>query len=413
MSVTGPALRGKMGSTTYYQTKLPVSELLRAVRTAKDLDGWATMSIDQRIQREPDTKRILTQIAPYLANSKDRFFGALIVLNYNGEMAFEALEDVVSKVPQAYRKNGRDVGFLTIHGGELIVLDGQHRLRALDTVVKSNIQGECVAELPADEIAMIVIEHESNEKTRRIFNKVNRYAKPTSRGDNIITSEDDGYALVTRMLLNAGAPLGARTTKGEDIVNWKSNTLAPRSLQFTTISAVYETVKAILDFKGVSRLGPDTRPSDDELEEYYAHAEEVWRGVLEGFPCYETAFKDSSKIPDLRGDKSLYSLLFKPAAQVALFKGIILAMEHGKLTLETAIQRATKIDWRMSADQWKNVIIRPNLTIDVRADAQKLAAHLIAYLIVGNKMDKDWLKDFEAEFKEATETQQLPDPVAA
>ena len=44
----------------------------------------------------------------------------------------------------------------------------------------------------------ILIEHEVNMKTRRVFNVVNRYAKQISRGDQIITSEDDGYAIVAR-----------------------------------------------------------------------------------------------------------------------------------------------------------------------------------------------------------------------
>ena len=57
--------------------------------------------------------------------------------------------------------------------------------------------------------ACCFIESRDGQKTRRIFNKVNRHAKPTGRSDNIITSEDDGYALVTRRLLDTDldAPL--------------------------------------------------------------------------------------------------------------------------------------------------------------------------------------------------------------
>ena len=43
--------------------------------------------------------------------------------------------------------------------------------------------------LAEDEVCVIFIGYESDMKTRRIFNTINRYAKKTSRGDDIITSD--------------------------------------------------------------------------------------------------------------------------------------------------------------------------------------------------------------------------------
>src|SRR5262249_27183700 len=158
-------------------------------RPAREMDEWANMGIDERMQRDPNLKRIRDEIVPYLAKSKDRLFGSLIILVYKGTIAFEPIGDLGTKIPAAYRKVAEKIGFITIDGGELIALDGQHRLLALRAIIQDGAEGEFVAEVPNDEITVMFVQHESNEKTRRIFNKVNRYAKPTSRSDNIITSE--------------------------------------------------------------------------------------------------------------------------------------------------------------------------------------------------------------------------------
>ncbi len=246
MATVVPAIRAHMGNTTYYQTTMHARELAHSARPAQETDAWGT-SIEERIQRELNQKRVRDQIVPYLVQAEDRFFGSIIVLIYKGSVEFEDLTSVTGKVPAAYRSVAESIGFLTIDGGELVVLDGQHRLAALRDVVNGQYEptdNGHASEVASDELCVIFIEHESNEKTRRIFNKVNRYAKSTSRSENIITSEDDGYAIVTRRLVEEGAPLGIKH-KGDLIIDWKSNTIAARSTKLTTISAIYETTKDI------------------------------------------------------------------------------------------------------------------------------------------------------------------------
>ena len=128
-----------MGSTNFFEAKMPARELVHGVRPARD-DEWASMSIDERIQREPDRKRILTEIAPDIARVPDRFFGSVLVLVYRGEVHFESIKDLGSKIPAAYRSVAADIGFLTIDG-VLVVLDGQHRLLALQHVVQGDVDG--------------------------------------------------------------------------------------------------------------------------------------------------------------------------------------------------------------------------------------------------------------------------------
>ena len=69
----------------------------------------------------------------------------------------------------------------------LIPIDGQHRYAAIKTAItgksiddKELKDFKSNPSIEADDVSLILIRHK--DETRNIFNKVNRYAKPTSRG---------------------------------------------------------------------------------------------------------------------------------------------------------------------------------------------------------------------------------------
>ncbi|MEW6495279.1 MAG: DNA sulfur modification protein DndB [Cyanobacteriota bacterium] len=422
MAIVIPSIKGKMGDTEFYQATMSASDLVHRVRPASELDEWATMTVEDRLQREPDLKRIQAEIAPYIAQTKDRFFGSMIVLVYKGEIHFESMKELKSKLPIAYKTVVENMGVLTIDGGSLVMLDGQHRLLALEKVIKAQVDGLFREEVPNDELCVIFINHESQEKTRRIFNKVNRYAKPTNKGDNIITSEDDGYAIIARLLLSDRAPLSVRDKGSNDvIVEWKKTSLPARSTKLTTISIVYETVKLILNSQDM-QFDIKTRPSEDELDLAYELVEDFWNIVLEGLQPYQEALADSSQIPDMRKPDQPYSLLFKPSAQIAIFRGLTLATKNNRLTLTEAVQRANKIDWRITSPIWTNILVLPNGAIHKQTEANRLASKLIAYLIAADKMSQQEVEDIWRSYNLArgydihnsgsgTKSESLPKPV--
>ena len=414
MSTVIPAIRGQLGNTEFYETTMKVRDLVKSVRPPREMDGWATFGIEERMQRDADLPRIKKQLAPYIARNPDRFFGSIIVLVYDGVVIFEPMAEVAKGVPAAYKQNAQRIGFLTIDGGMLVVLDGQHRLLALEMVLKGDAEGQYLAEVPNDDICVIFIKHEDNVKTRRIFNTVNRYAKQTSRGDNIITSEDDGYAIVARALLRDEMPLGSRIYGGkrEDLVEWKNNTLGPRSTSFTTIGVVYETVKLALEDKGIPRLNIQERPDDADIERYTDYTAEIWRAVLSGIEAYQIALADPKKIPAMRKDEAHTSLLFKPAAQIALFDGLLRARAYG-LTLEEAVGRANGLTvWGMTESLWQNIIIKSGGTIDAGADARERMALIVSYLIAADRMGEKEKASIWKRFTEARldEAEDLPTP---
>ena len=396
MSVVIPAIEGKMGNTNYFQCMMKVDELVRSVRAAKEIDEWANMSIGDKMQREPNLTRIKKQIAPYFKSHKDRFFGSIIVLVYKGKVSFEKLSEFNAKVPNAYQSQGDKMGFLTIDGGTLIALDGQHRLLALKDVCENPTEGDYSVEVPNDEVSVIFLNHESAQKTRSIFNTVNKYAKPTSAGDNIITSEEDGYAIISRRLIEVGDGLLA-----ESVVNWKNNTLTDKSTHFTTIKIVYENVKLML--KGSKQeeydFDPTKRPDADVLDDAYDYVKKIWELMMNEVKPYNFVLEGRSdfgkKVQEARSPDSNHSLLFKPAAQEAFVKGILAACqpqsddEEPELTVQEAFKKSNKIKWSMSDDIWQNVIIKQSGAIDGGAEGKNRMALLVSWMLLGKKMSDE------------------------
>ena len=249
MATTIPAIQGKFGSTDYWVTTMKARELASSLTIPKDVSGWEEMSIEEKYQRDIGISRVKKFIAPYLANDPDRFFGSLIVTVINDEgMSFESVTDVAN-LSQLYSTSAAGMGFLTLSGGEVLVpLDGQHRLKAIQFAITGkddtgkdipNIDSN--SDLANEDVTVIFIRHDP-QKSRKIFNKVNRYAKPTSKSQNLITDDDDIIAVITREIAN--------DIIGSRLVNFSSNTLPANALEFTTLSTLYAITKYILEASG-------------------------------------------------------------------------------------------------------------------------------------------------------------------
>lgn len=389
-----PALTAKMGSTPYWLTTMDARTLVSVARPARETDSWASASIEERMQREADFNRIRKHIVPYLAQHPDRFFGAVIVLVEKGAIEWESLTDVAKGLSKAYASEVDSMGFLFVKQGEHIVLDGQHRWIALrDVITSGQTLGQYQSKVGDDDIVVIFIENEDNRKTRRIFNKVNRHAKPTGRSDNILTSEDDGYAWIARRLLDKDEPLAAiEVEDGEaEIVNWRSTTLSRGMRHLTTISAVYDTVRHILAYEGVRDLDRIVTPSDDELQEAYDLVAPWWAMLLEEVQVFAEVLGDLDSVKHRRFDADdRYTLLLRPVGQITAVRGLVKAMEVSRdprtkepqLSLATAIARLNEVDWSARADSvWRGSILKGDGKMVARSEAMNQAANLLAYLI--------------------------------
>ena len=88
------------------------------------MTDWQQWSLVERFQRELAMKRIRDEIAPYLVQSRDRFFGSLIVLVYSPFVfEFEPLSTFNGHVPAAYSDAAKRMGFPDARIADLIKCD--------------------------------------------------------------------------------------------------------------------------------------------------------------------------------------------------------------------------------------------------------------------------------------------------
>lgn len=397
-------IRAKMGKTTYCISKISAGELIDKVGIAKELPEWPDMTAEEKMQRECDIRRIVDEIVPYVIEDPDRFFSSLIVDIYSGfdAIRFEPLSKVVKDIPDAYAIPMEDMGFITLPGKErLIALDGQHRLLSLKIAIRglmgvpagtksfpsmNSLQPH--PELANEELSIILVEHTDTAKIRKIFNKINKYAKQTSRSDNIITSDDDTFAVIVRRLIREGGPLAP--IGKIDLVNWKSNTLSQRSKNLTTLSALYTIAETMLKDENFSSK---LLPEDERLEEAYQRVADFWSVSLShinAFRQYLDLTEQDLPVSKLREE----NLLLKPVTQMALAHVALMAQRKG-ISWVSIVDKLNMIDWSFDNDMWFNILVigSANKKMITGKDSIRSAGTVISYMLMGDRMTQAEIAD--------------------
>ena len=409
MASVHPAMRGKFGSTEYFMLTMKAGDVANQLVIPKDMPDWGELELEERFQREINYNRVRKQIAPYLANDPDRFFGALIIAVINPEsMEFEAMDNVSGKIPKLYQTASKSFGFLTLSGGEMLVpLDGQHRLAAIKFALSGKDEKQKPiqeinpnTELANDDVLLIMVRHDP-EKDRRIFNKVNRYAKATTKAENLITSDDDIIAIISREII-ANELIGSR------LVNYRSNTLPDSVHYFTTLSTIYDATKYVLE-EHFGKINDQVLPDNANKKLYENIAREYWDRLLRGVTIYHAALSDNTEGGDEKRIEIRKSLLLgKPISQLSLMLAIIRLKnveqpDGSRLSWEIILDRINKVNWEIDNPMWQRILMNGARIVNGK-QAAAFASRFIAYYI-GEPLEEtelDNLKDvFASHFSEA------------
>ncbi len=381
-----PALQGKFGDTEYYLTTMKVGEFVRTVRLPRDIPGWEDLSIEERYQRDINLARVRKGLAPYFANEVHRFSGSLILAVMHDEgMVFEPLTKFGGRsgVPALYQSAAGDMGFLTMRGDEILVpLDGQHRAKAfkfaIDGVDDNNRPIEHAksnTDLAQDQVSIILVRFEPT-RARHIFSKINRYAKPTSKADNLITDDDDAMAVMTRELLSEEGVIPAR------LVKLGANTLNKTAPEFTTISTFYDSTIDIV--KGLNTIGAGSvnQMTDEQRECVTEDVRRVWKKLLSGIDLWAKAVADASTEGDgTRREIREQTVLGKPIGQRALVNAFMTMRDCCDGVPEDELcKRLNRINWDLGDEIWHGVLMNPNGRIMSGKTTMMYASDFIAYM---------------------------------
>ena len=397
------AQKARMGSTEYYLAKMPLEELVNSVGLAIEFPEWKDMTPDEKMQREPDINRVVNEICPYFIEDPDRFFNSLIIDVHSGydDIKFDPISKYVKEdVTLAYEVSMKDAGFLSLPGKErLIALDGQHRLLAMKLCLKGNsaisaamlgnkkmtpqmLALEPHPELADEEVSVIFVEGRDILKIRKIFNKVNKYARQTGRGQNIITADDDVFAVIARRLFAEDQVL-YKIGKNE-LVNWSSNTLSQRSKQLTTVSALYTIAETLSKDRGwTSKTMPENQEDIDEVFDENVQFWEVLLGGMDTYKKYLELTREDKPISSLREE----NLLMKPVTHMSLAHVAYFAKQKG-VEWKDVVEKLNKVDWSMDNSIWFNILVIPakKKKVITGKESIRAAGMVISYMVMGDSM---------------------------
>ena len=419
MATMMPVIKGRLGDTDYYVLSMKAEEIVSRIRIPREMKGWDDESVEERYQRRIDYHGIKSRIAPYLAKDDSRFFGALIVaaMNFRESVSFEPLTDLTTKgLPGLYRAAAANMGFLTFTGGEIMVpLDGQHRLKAIQFAITGVDERSrpiddvtpC-SDLAQEDVTVILVAYEPR-KARKIFTKVNRYAKTTTTGQNYITDDDDVLAVLTREVANE--LIGGRLAK------FTSNTLRPKDAEFTTLAIVYNCNEEIVRSTfAEGKLDKTHLPDTAKQRLFRKKVMDVWRTVLEGIEVFADALDDKEESGDARRREIRgANLLGKPVAQECLVRAFVrLTGAPTNMSAEDACRRLNRLPWSMTEanlDKWQRVLWSGGTDGKIITKNRKLATALIAWAAgerVTDERRAELLEEYRKQFPEGERDRELP-----
>lgn len=412
-------MRGKLGSTEYFIVTMKAKDVAEKMKAAVEIEGWDDLSLEQKYQREIDLGRVRRDIAPYLAGDEDRFFGCLIVAVQNGgEMEYEPVKEVTRGKVFAGSHNlaANGLGFLNLSGEEIMIpIDGQHRAKAIDFAIRGrddqNKELDFFANpnLARDDITLMLIRFDTEDerlKARKIFNKVNRYAKNPSKAENLIIDDDDIAAVFARRMTEPEEELFSG-----DLVRISGNTLSNTAGEFTTLSTLYEINKHILEYKQHSYRKTE-RPSKEEERLYWSEVESVWKRLISDITHFSNSLKDRKKTGnEMRKDIRRVYLLGKPIGQRVLASAFLELTEIGQLKDAEACERLNRVDWRIDRKMWGNVLTRDSTRVLSGVSVMNLGKDFVTYL-TGRPMKDAELAALRERISPEDPQYMLPDRVA-
>jgi len=450
-----PALRARMGDWVYYIVKMKMRELAQEVAFASEVHTDATL--DDAIQRALNESRAKTSIVDYLRRRDDRFFGSVVVAALGGKPKFYPVQITDDPQFSVFKDQGLDEAFgvLTFSGGQkYYALDGQHRLKAIKTLLDRNSGDPTDAPdgFADEEISVLLIVHQEGEDTdefrqkyRRLFSSLNRYAKATDADTNIIMDEDDAFAILTRRLITEHEFFRAPGRQKDSFrVLTKGKNMQSGQAHFTTLQTLYAMNELLLSSNsrendgwgssaGAGTMERDRkkfkqfRPDEDYLDTLYDELTVYWDAILQVLPVLR---HDPAKLrqhsADARSGDSQHDLLiFWPIGQELLARMCrrLLDSRLKDVTKPTvadavrALQPLYEIDWELHRAPWRHLILIGDggsfkMRSEERKEAIQKAENILAWVLKHDDLKADEVAELRDEWKKMLVPQPTPEEVA-
>jgi DNA sulfur modification protein DndB len=326
MQVHVPAMRGKMGTRTYYSCLMPLEAIQSMFRFDPEERQWSDLSPEQREQRALNKSRV-PSLVDYMLENEDDYLFASITASFKSEPTFIAHSD-----------SEGNLGTLRIKlGDELTINDGQHRCAAIVEAVKKN------PELANQTISILLFPYESTERVQQMFTDLNRHVVKTSKSLDVLFDKRDPISISTLFALDK-VPVFRELTEKVDAG------LKAKSTKIFTLAAVYDANTDLLKDRSAS----DVEDNAKLLVEY-------WTAVAENMVDWRKVLNGQKSAPELRAEHiSSHSTVLR--ALGGLGADLMAADPNWKGRLAALAD----IDWSKQNKEWQNVCIVANSVVSNR-----------------------------------------------
>ncbi|HEU0217793.1 MAG TPA: DNA sulfur modification protein DndB [Stellaceae bacterium] len=321
MYVHVPAMRGQMGSRTYYACLMPLS----AIPNLFKFTDWADFTPEDREQRVLNLRRV-PDLANYMLENEDDYLFASITASYKSEPIYSEVQ----------ADGDASIGILKLKlGDELIINDGQHRCAGIAQALKQN------PALGDHTISILLFPYESRERVQQMFSDLNRFVVKTSKSIDILYDRRDPISIATMFALDK-VPVFKELTEKENI------SLKAKDTKLFTLAAFYDANVELL------------RGQDDDAEENAKRLVEFWNAVAEHMPDWTAVLTRHKTSNELRAAKiSAHSTVLRALGGIGAelmkesdWKNRLAGLEH--------------IDWSKKNADWDNVCIVANSVVSNR-----------------------------------------------
>lgn len=358
-----PALRCQMGEWVYYVTYMKFQDVNDWIKPTEEVH--ANKRLSEWIQRRLDSKHT-EAICKYLINQPERFFNAIVVGVYGGKPSWAPLKvsvppdvDFEDLSEEQELEFDDSVGLLKFSGEEkLFAIDGQHRVAGIKKAISFS------EDLKKQEICALFVGHENTvfgmERTRRLFTTLNKTAKKVQAADIVALDEDDGFAIVTRKLVNE-FDLFSRG----DVISFGNQVNIPESQKkyLTSVIGLYHLSQDIYPRKPINKpkksIVKKSRPSDSEIENLYKMNIDYWSLLVEFIPELRSAILQEATPGEFRESDNNH-LLFRAIGQRAFASAVELLISR-KNSMKASVKKLSQANLYIHTLDWHNILWDPIL----------------------------------------------------
>jgi DNA sulfur modification protein DndB len=324
MFVHVPAMRGQLGSRTYYACLMPMS----AIPNLFKFTDWSGFTPEDREQRVLNEKRV-PELRDHLIENEEDYIFSSITASYKSTPEF---------VP-AVGQNGLDgsIGILKLKlGDELIINDGQHRCAGITAALKDN------PEIGSHTISVLLFPYEKKERVQQMFSDLNRFVVKTSKSLDILFDKRDTISAATLASIEQVEVFRELTDK--DNVSLKA-----KSSKLFTLAALYDANSELL--RGHEQ---------DDIVTKAAVLTDFWAVVAKHMPDWEQVRRGQKFAQELRAEKiSSHSTVLRALGGLG---GDFMSDPIWRERM-AGLER---IDWSKKNKDWENVCIIANSVVSNR-----------------------------------------------